>query len=111
MKVTATDGLEFESSGADAGTGDVVIRLPRQEGITPGRTMYAVLLDDYGRVIGGSYDPPSPGGGGTDIGEDPVFHSITAILGQLQRLQVQHLESLYPIPVSSGGIGVRGYFD
>lgn len=105
VKVTATDGLEYDYSGADAGTGDVVIRLPRQEGIEPGRTLYAVILDDYGRVIGGSYDPPDNGGGGTDIGEDPVFNSITAVLGQLQRLQVQRLESLYPIPVSSGGIG------
>ena len=105
VKVTADSGLEFDYTGADAGTGDVVIRLPLIDGITEGMTLYSVVLDKHGRVVGGSKAPIGGGGSGTDIGEDPVFSSVTATRGLFQQVRTQHLVSDYPIPVSSGGIG------
>ena len=105
MKVTAESGLEFDYTGADAGTGDVVIRMARIPGLVSGIRLYAVDIDSYGRVTGGSTTPPT-GGCGSDIGMDPVFDSVTATDANFDTLQVEHAQFLFPLPASSGGTGV-----
>lgn len=105
VKVTAASGLEYDYTGVDAGTGDVVIRMAKMPGLVAGTRLYAVDVDSYGRVTGGSTTPPSTGGGGSDIGMDPVFASVTADIGDFDDLRAQHARFLYPLPIQSGGTG------
>jgi hypothetical protein len=105
VKVTTDSTLEFDSTGADAGTGDVVIRMAKMPGLVAGTRFYDVVVDAEGRVTGGSTTPTGSGGGGPDIGMDPVFDSVTANIGDFDELRVQNARFLYPLPIHSGGTG------
>lgn len=111
--VHASNGLEYTYTGIDAGTGDVTIKLPV---ITEsaGKTFTAVIVDNYGRVVGGTegsitgdyilLDPASRQAGGfvTDTGDVTtlVVMDLTATTFNVGTLNLTN-----PLPVSSGGTG------
>lgn len=111
--VVVGSSLEFTYSGVDAGTGDVVISLPVIPG-SAGRTFTSVVIDSYGRVVGGtegsmngdyilnSTASRQAGGFVTDTGDVTTFVAMTITTNTL------HTSSLVlnsPLGVASGGTG------
>lgn len=112
-KVVALDGLEMLYTGADEGTGDVTIKLP----VIPasaGRTFTAVVVDNYGRVVGGTegsitgdyilLDPAMRQAGGFSVDTGDVT-TLTVLTLNATTFNVNTLNLLAPLPISSGGTG------
>ena len=60
-KVTAEDGLIYDYTGVDAGTGDVVVKHPAQPQVPAGVTLYGFKVDAFGHVIEASPDATTVG--------------------------------------------------
>jgi hypothetical protein len=60
-KVTAEDGLIYDYTGVDAGTGDVVVRHPAQPQVPTGVTLYGFKVDAFGHVTEASPDATTVG--------------------------------------------------
>ena len=113
-KVVCDDSLDYSYTGVDSGTGDVTIKLP----VIPasaGKTYTAVVVDNYGRVVGGTegsitgdyilLDPGSRQAGGfiVDTGDITTL-TVMSLTASVFNVGTLNLGS--PLPVSSGGTGV-----
>lgn len=111
--VTVNNGLEFMYSGVDAGTGDVTISLPVISA-SAGRTFTAVVVDNYGRVVGGTegsitgdyilLDPATRQVGGFVVDTGDIT-TLTVMDLTASVFNVGTLNLTNPLPVSSGGTG------
>lgn len=111
--VIVDTSLQYTYSGVDAGTGDVVISLPVIPG-SAGRTFTSVVVDSYGRVVGGtegsmngdyilnSTASRQPGGFVTDTGD---VTTLTAMTVNTNVLNTSSLVLGTPLGIASGGTG------
>lgn len=114
-KVTVNNGLEYTYSGIDPGTGDVAISLPVISQ-SAGRTFTAVVIDNYGRVVGGTegsitgdyilLDPATRQVGGFVVDTGDIT-TLTVMDLTASVFNVGTLNLTNPLPVSSGGTGAE----
>lgn len=112
--VRVQEGLEYQYTGADAGTGDVLVGLPRIPGMQ-GRVLTTVVVDSFGRVVDGTdgnltsdYVLASPGE------RQPVqvlVNSLDATLGVIHSATIHQanigvLVLSGPLGIDQGGTGV-----